>query len=282
MRAKTANRTSSAAKRRLPLAWFLIISAVAFLLRFVHLLQLQHNYPLFLLPQMDALYHHEWALAIAAGREFIADAFFRAPLYPYFLGLLYKLTGANQMVVKIVQALIGSAGCGLVYLLARQLLRPQAASHKPQASPESGLHPSSFIPHPSDAVPRIAGLVMAAYPLAIWSDGELLLEGLLTFLALLGFVLLLRSRDTDRQWWLPGIAFGLAAITRPNVLAFLAVLPVWLFLEYGGRRENPQIGAVEKPHSCHPERSEGSSNSRRIIIAKILRCAQNDKRRLLQ
>ena len=63
---------------------------------------------------------------------------------------------------------------------------------------------------------------MAAYPLAIWFDGELLLEGLLTFLVLLGFVLLLRSRDTDRQWWLPGIAFGLAAITRPNVLAFLA------------------------------------------------------------
>ena len=41
-------------------------------------------------------------------------------------------------------------------------------------------------------------------------------------------------------------------------------------------------GAVEEPHSCHPERSEGSSNSRRINIAKILRCAQNDKRRLLQ
>ena len=66
----------------------------------MHLLQLRHNDPLFLSPQMDALYHHEWALAIAAGREFIADAFFRAPLYPYFLGLLYKLFGANQMIVK--------------------------------------------------------------------------------------------------------------------------------------------------------------------------------------
>jgi tetratricopeptide (TPR) repeat protein len=78
--------------------------------------------------------------------------------------------------------------------------------------------------------------MMAAYPLAVWYDGELLLEGLLTFLVVFGFVLLLRSRDTDRQWWLPGIAFGLAAITRPNVLAFLAVLPVWLFLECGRTR----------------------------------------------
>jgi hypothetical protein len=41
-------------------------------------------------------------------------------------------------------------------------------------------------------------------------------------------------------------------------------------------------GAVERPHSCHPERSEGSSNSRRISIAKILRCAQNDRTSLFQ
>jgi tetratricopeptide (TPR) repeat protein len=232
-----ADRQSSA------LVWFLIIAGVAFLLRVIHLLQLRHNDPLFLSPQMDALYHHEWALAIAAGREFIADAFFRAPLYPYFLGLLYKLFGANPMVARIIQALIGSAGCGLVYLLARQLLeKHQIPSTKPQSSANAATtqvvaHRSSLIAHHSAAVPRVAGFVIAAYPLAIWYDAELLLEGLLTFLVLLGFVLLLRSRDTDRQWWLPGIVFGLAALTRPNVLAFLAVLPVWLFVEYsrGGK-----------------------------------------------
>jgi 4-amino-4-deoxy-L-arabinose transferase-like glycosyltransferase len=217
-----------------PLLWFVIISAVAFLLRLIHLLQLRHNDPLFLSPQMDSLYHHQWALAIAAGREFIHDAFFRAPLYPYFLGLLYKLFGANLMTVRIIQALIGSASCGLVYLLARNLApKLQALNPKPQVpNRDSGLHSSFFTLQSSDAVPRVAGLVMAAYPLAIWFDGELLLEGFLTFLPLLGFVLLLRSRDTDRQWWLPGLVFGLAAIARPNVLAFLAVLPVWLLIEY--------------------------------------------------
>jgi tetratricopeptide (TPR) repeat protein len=228
------SRKSESGNRQSPIVWFLIIAGVAFVLRLIHLLQLRHNDPLFLSPQMDALYHHDWALAIAAGREFIADAFFRAPLYPYFLGLLYKLFGANQMVVRVIPSFIGSAGCGLVYLLARQLLEPRVASHKPQASPKSDFHRSSFITHHSVVVPRIAGLVMAAYPLAIWYDGELLLEGMLTFLVLLGFVLLLRSRDTDRQWWLPGIVFGLAVITRPNVLAFLALLPVWLFLEGNG------------------------------------------------
>jgi len=230
--------------------WFLIIAVVAFLLRLIHLLQLRHNDPFFLSPQMDSLYHHQWALAITAGREFIADAFFRAPLYPYLLGLLYRLLGANPMVVRIIQSLIGSAGCGLVYLLARRLLRMhQTPGTKSQTSAnpaksQSGIRHSALSTHRSDAVPRVAGFAMAAYPLAIWYDGELLLEGLLTFLLLLGFVLLLRSRDTDRQWWLPGIAFGLAAITRPNVLAFLAVLPVWLFLEYRVRRENPQTTQI--------------------------------------
>ncbi len=221
-----------------PAAWFLAIAGVGFLLRLIHVLQLQHNDPVFLSPYMDALYHHQWALAIAAGREFVTGAFFRAPLYPYFLGLLYKLSGTNLMFARVVQAFIGGATCGFVYLLARRLMAGlQTRSVKPQANPESGFHPSA-------AIPLIAGFVMAAYPITIWYDAELLLEGLLTFLVLLGFVLLLRSRDTDRQWWLPGIAFGLAAITRPNVLAFLAVLPVWLLLEYRGRRDDPQITQI--------------------------------------
>ena len=265
MRTKTTSRTPSAVThkssptpaRRSPLTWFLIVAGVAFVLRLVHLLQLRHTDPLFLLPQMDALYHHEWALAIAAGREFIADAFFRAPLYPYFLGLLYKLSGANLVFAKVVQSLIGSVGCGLVYLLARQLLgKHQVPSTNPQmssnvAKSKADTHHSSLSAQRSDAVPRIAGLVMATYPLAIWFDGELLLEGLLTFLLLLGFVLLLRSRDTDRQWWLPGIVFGLAAITRPNVLAFLALLPVWLFLDGKGFR-GPRVQGFGS-HTGTPE-----------------------------
>ncbi|MBM3332568.1 tetratricopeptide repeat protein [candidate division WOR-3 bacterium] len=263
MRAKSVDRRPAADNRKSPVPgrqapdrlWFLIITGAAFLLRLIHILQVRQNDPLFLSPQMDALYHHEWALAVAAGKQFIADAYFRAPLYPYFLGLLYKILGANLLAVRIVQALIGSAGCGLVYLLAGQLLKPQASSPKPQASPKSGLHPSSLIPHPSGAVPVVAGLVMAVYPLAIWYDSELMLEGMLTFVVLLGFVLLLRSRDADRQWWLPGLVFGLAAIIRPNLLAFIAVLPVWLFLEgkgFKGPRVQGFEGSAGTPGPLNP------------------------------
>jgi Tfp pilus assembly protein PilF len=245
------------------LAWFLIVAGVAFVLRLIHLLQLRHNDPLFFSPQMDSLYHHQWALAIASGREFIADAFFRAPLYPYFLGPLYKVFGANFLAVRIIQALIGSAGCGLTYLLAHRLaVKSQIPNPKSQTSTKAS-NPKSAICNlqsgicnrPGEGFARAAGFVMAAYPLAIWFDGELLLEGLLTFLVLLGFVLLLRSRDIDRQWWLPGIVFGLAAITRPNVLAFLAVLPVWLLVErrgFKGSRVQGFRGPAGTPEPQNP------------------------------
>ncbi|HTW90861.1 MAG TPA: tetratricopeptide repeat protein [bacterium] len=265
----SASRKPAIGNRQSPVVWFLVISGVAFALRIIHLLQARHSDPLFFSPQMDALYHHEWALAIAAGKEFIADAYFRAPLYPYLLGIVYKLSGANQMAARIVQALIGSVGCGLVYILARQLLKPQASSPKPQASSRKPLKSdphSSLLPLPSSLTPTIAGLVMAAYPLAIWYDGELLLEGTLTFLLMLGFVLLYRSRDKDRQWWLPGIVFGLASITRPNVLAFLAVLPVWLFVEGKGSKGPRVQGSKSETRALEPSNPGTRSTWTRLLL----------------
>lgn len=200
--------------------WFLIIATVAFVLRLVYLVQARASDPLFLSPGMDALYHHRWALAIGAGTEFIHDAFFRAPLYPHFLALVYKLTGVDLFWTRVIQAVIGSASCGLTYLLARRLL----------GLPGAGLRSRT-----REVAARVSGLVMAAYPLAIYFDGELLIPGLLVFLVLLGLVLLYRAWDRGRQWWLPGLVFGLAVITRPNVLAFLAVLAVWFFFTFRGR-----------------------------------------------
>jgi 4-amino-4-deoxy-L-arabinose transferase-like glycosyltransferase len=191
-----------------PALW--VVGGVALVLRVGYVLQARANDPLFLAPQMDALYHHQWATAIANGVEFIHDAYFRAPLYPFLLGAIYKVFGPNLLAARLIQALIGSASCGLLYLLARRLF--------------------------DEKVARISGLVMAFYPLAIYFDGELLIANLLVFLLLVGFVLFVRSRDLDRQWYLPGLAFGLAAIARPNVLAFIVALAIWLLLEYQARR----------------------------------------------
>ncbi|UCG42284.1 MAG: glycosyltransferase family 39 protein [candidate division WOR-3 bacterium] len=202
--------------------WFGIIATAGFVVRLAYILQSRGSDPLFNSPQMDSLYHHRWALAVASGTEFISDAFFRAPLYPYFLGLIYRLAGADLLSVRIVQAVVGGLSCGLMYLLARRILAERQ---------DAGLSVSPS----AERNARITGFVMAAYPMAVYFDAELLIPVLLLFLLLFGLILLYRSCDQDRQWYLPGLVFGLAAITRPNVLAFLAGLVVWLFLRYRRR-----------------------------------------------
>uniref|UniRef100_A0A7C3Z3X0 Tetratricopeptide repeat protein n=1 Tax=candidate division WOR-3 bacterium TaxID=2052148 RepID=A0A7C3Z3X0_UNCW3 len=139
---------------------------------------------------MDPLYHHQMAISILTGGWLSEGCFFRAPLYPYFLALLYKIFGVNLLIPRIGQAIIGSFSCLLVYHLGKKVF--------------------------SKKVGLIAGLVSAFYPLLIYFDGELLLTNLLIFLLLLAFYLLLNGR-----MFLSGLFFGLSAITRPNILLFL-------------------------------------------------------------
>jgi len=62
---------------------------VAFTVRLIYVWQYRSN-PLFEHPVMDALYHDRWARDFAAGRSFMEGMpFFRAPLYPWLLGLCY-------------------------------------------------------------------------------------------------------------------------------------------------------------------------------------------------
>lgn len=221
-RARTGPDTSPRPRKPAAGAWWPlpIVVGVGLLLRLAWLLQARSVDPLFYAPQMDALFHHRWALAIVAGMEFMPGAFFRAPLYPYFLGLLYRVFGPNLVMVRLVQAALGGLGCGLIWLLWRRVLR--------------GVRNASRIAF-------IAGLVWAAWPLGLWFDGELLIPALLVPLLLLALVLFYRSIDTDRQWWLPGLALGVAALARPNALVVVVALAAWLVFRYRGRTgEKPQ------------------------------------------
>lgn len=184
------------------------IASVAFALRLVHIFQLREH-PWFADPQVDALFHHDWALAIARGERFVDGPYFRAPLYPWFLGGLYKVFGPDPMAVRVVQALFGSASCVLVYLLGR----------------------TAF----SDRVGRLAGLVAAGYWPLIYFDAELLIPSLGIFLNLSSLWLLLRaaSRNAVRDWALAGAVCGLAALARPNILLFAPAAAAWIAVRAG-------------------------------------------------
>ena len=186
--------------------WLSAIVLTAFVLRLIYVLQSRAN-PYFDAPAMDPLYHHDWARAFAAGETFWEDAYFRAPLYPWFLGVVYRLFGADNLLApRIVQAALGSLSCGMLYLIGR----------------------SAF----SRTVGAIAGFAAATYWIFMYFDAELLIPVLIVFLDLVLLWLLLWTGDrrSPLAWVLCGLTLGISALARPNILLIAPALVVWIFV----------------------------------------------------
>jgi len=153
---------------------------------------------------MDELYHDQWARAVVEGRSFIEGPYFRAPLYPYFLAAVYAVFGHGYVVPQVAQCLIGSASCGLVFLIGRQAF--------------------------GRTVGAVAGFAAASYWMLIYFDNELLLPVLDVFFDLLLIGQLLPAARTPGLWTdlMAGLFLGLSAIVRPNALLFVPAVLTWV------------------------------------------------------
>ncbi|MFQ5807047.1 MAG: tetratricopeptide repeat protein, partial [Phycisphaerae bacterium] len=179
------------------------IMLLALGLRLTYVMQLRSS-PLFEHPQMDELYHDQWAQAIASGATFIEGPYFRAPLYPAFLAAVYTVFGQGYLAPRAVQALLGSLSCGLLFLIGRHAF--------------------------GRAVGAVAGFAAASYWMLIYFDGELLIPSLIVFLDVLLIWLLLRAARAPGQlaYGLAGVVLGLSAIARPNILLFGPAIVIWV------------------------------------------------------
>lgn len=184
--------------------WASLIFVVAMTLRLIFLFEFQ-AVPIFSHPFMDMAYHHDWATAIARGEEFIKGPFFRAPLYPIFLGAVYFLFGDNPWVIRIIQALMGSFSAALVYLIARRLFDNRTAA--------------------------LAGIISAGWGTVIFYDAQLLIPTLVIFLDLAALYYLVKALEKNDSKYLAagGIILGLSAVARPTILLFAGVLVFWMF-----------------------------------------------------
>ncbi|MFC1683250.1 tetratricopeptide repeat protein [Candidatus Zixiibacteriota bacterium] len=194
---------SSTAKKELTI--FIILFLLALTIRLVYLSQLRSD-PSFDAPIVDAEYHDKWAMAIRDGETFHEGPYFRAPLYVYFLALIYTFFGHNFLAVRIVQLFIGSLSVLLIYHLGKRIF--------------------------DRSVGLIAGLLAAFNGVFIYFEGELLIPVLILFLDLVMILTALWSAR-GREWWrwlICGAILGLSAIARPNVLIFLGALIPWLLV----------------------------------------------------
>ena len=182
----------------------LLIFIVAYVFRLAYIIEISDR-PYFTAPAVDAEYHDQWAMDIADGEILRDEPFFRAPLYPFFLGSIYALFGHDYFAARVVQALVGSLTAVLVYMLGKRLF--------------------------SRRVGTIAGLTAASTGIIVYFEGELLIPVLLMPLDLGLIIMLLKAIDEDggTHWWASGLLFGLSAIARPNIV-IIAPLLVYLFL----------------------------------------------------
>lgn len=199
----------------------LLLGLAAFAWRILSALLLQRT-GLFALYLGDAAIYDAWARELAAGDWIGREAFYQAPLYPYLLGLLYATLGDAPLLVRIFQALGGSAACVLLAAAGERFFGRRAG--------------------------RIAGYILAFYPPAVFFDGIIQKTSLATLLGAALLLLLALWEDTGRRRALfgSGVLLGLFALTRETALILLPLLLLWVLL----RNRRPLArgsGALRRP-----------------------------------
>jgi tetratricopeptide (TPR) repeat protein len=179
------------------------ILLLALVLRVVWVLQMRGN-PYFEDPQLDQRLFVDWGRAVARGERFGAETLPTAPLYSWFLGLVFALTGGSLLAARLVQAVLGTVAVYLVHRIGRHAFGP--------------------------AVGLVGAFFTATSWVVLYYDGELLRESLVNVANLAGLLgtLVLARKASIRVCILAGLAWGLAALLRQQVLLLVPCLAVWL------------------------------------------------------
>jgi tetratricopeptide (TPR) repeat protein len=154
----------------------------------------------------DARAYDAWARELAGGEWLGEDVFYQAPLYPYFVGGIYKVFGTDPGWVRLAQAVLGSIACGLV-----------ALAGKCWFGVRSGV---------------AAGAIAAVYAPAVFFDG-LIQKSALDFFFMSALLLVLgRSRGTRESPWafLSGVVLGAFCLTRENALLMVPWIALWFLV----------------------------------------------------
>jgi len=181
-----------------------LLFVAALVPRLVYLAELQRS-PLEGFLSLDTKTHHLMGIRIAEEGTTGEPVFFRAPLYPYGVGLSYSLFGAERFPVRLIQALLGALAAPLTFLLGLRLLGRGGA--------------------------LAAALLAAGSWVMVYFGGELLITTLLVPLDLLLLLLLTRS-GPDRlpgngTLFAAGLVLGISALARPNILIVLPAVILW-------------------------------------------------------
>jgi 4-amino-4-deoxy-L-arabinose transferase-like glycosyltransferase len=189
----------------------LVIFVLALVVRLVYLGEISHS-PSFRVPIIDSASYDQHARILIEQGTFSPRFFWQGFFYPFYLAVVYFLTGGSMLWARIVQIVLGSLLCVLVFRLGARLFDRRAAI--------------------------VAGATAALYGPLVHYDAELLDAGFSALWAVALVLLVLRARDAKSLWGaaLVGLVGGLSVVTRGTFLPYVAAAAVWLVFAWRARR----------------------------------------------
>ncbi len=170
--------------------------------------------PVFATPMLDAEYAVEWANEVRNGSFWGSPegtAYFRTPLYAWFLAGAFSLPGPDLPVARFLQALLGAFTAVLLAGIAGR--RAGRAAAWTTGALAAGAWPLLLFGR--ELLIASVGVFLGAAVLRIW-DGA-------------------GERSGPGRWLAIGLMIGLGGIARPNFLAFLPAALVLATLGPGRR-----------------------------------------------
>ncbi len=204
----------------------LAIFGLALVVRCLHVWEI-HDAPFFTTLMGDSKAYDVWARRVAAGDWLGDEVFYQAPLYPYFLGVLYAVLGRNLLAVRIVQALLGSGACVLVALAGCRFFG-DGESKVPPDDRRRGIN--------ARRVGIVAGASLALYAPLVFADALIQKSVLDVFLMCLTVWLASRAMAEPARrlrWFGLGAAIALLSLTRENSLVLAVAVLAWLWIARG-------------------------------------------------
>ena len=180
----------------------ILLLILGFFLRLSYLFEFRQT-PFFNASLLSSFDQHTWddmGFKALAHPWFVdGQPFYQAPGYAYFLSLVYLFFGAhNYLAVGIIQILLDLLTAFLLFLIGRRLW--------------------------NDWVGISACGIYVFYRPFIYYSATILSDSFILFTSVLCFFLVywvLQEPRRLRRWFLAGLGFGLAAITKPTILLFL-------------------------------------------------------------
>ncbi len=185
----------------------LLIILLALTLRLAHWLDVRED-PFFAHLVMDSEEYDRWAFEIANGDWLGSEVFFQAPLYPYFLAVVYSVFGHSLDAVYLLQIIFSLFGIYALYRAGKKI-----------AGEKVGL---------------AAAAISALYGLYIFYDVQLLKESLAVTLVCFLLWILVEARESGgfALWILAGAIGGFLSLLRENMLL---IVPFLILLAYRPR-----------------------------------------------